>query len=439
MSGSSSGRLRAVRGRPHRPRPCSVTGGARGPDGPRMRGAARPRFGEVLGTCTLPVSGLPVYQPEGCCARLLVRAPSSPGRGPHSPTQPTDDRDAQRAIGAAGRCRRSYRPPTLTINPRSSSWINVVTASGIDIPASRATASGQGRRDRAFHTLRSPSSRSGRRRRRRRAIDAEVVAGGRSAPRISVAPSRIISSGVSASGLVTGPGTAKTSRPELERVVDGDPRAALRRALYHHQRAGRAPRRSGSVRGSAAAPPEYVGRVLARRSCRSPRSVRAVLGCSPGRRRRCPSRAPRRCVPPPGAHPRCAAASIPCAAPETTASPARDERSPRSCATSRPSVRTLPRAHDRDTLGRVTERPPEEEEARRRIRQVVQAGRRTRDPPARRTVAPALFDPSGGDLGVDLRQPLAVPVASQPASPNGLEATGRRALLPRFRVHSERT
>ena len=183
---------------------------------------------------------------------------ASPVEVGHSPTQPTDE-DAQR---------RSEPPvPSLVSpadahdQPASSSRTSVVTASGTDIPARRATASGD---DPAGQGVPHPSLVvvEVRRRRRRRVRSTPRSSRRSSAPRIIVAPSRIISSGVSArrAGHRARYGEDLTS--ELEGVIDGDPRAALRLAFHHHQRSRQ--RDDDPVpRGEVLRPRRNGGRVFA--------------------------------------------------------------------------------------------------------------------------------------------------------------------------------
>ena len=203
-------------------------------------------------------------------------------------------------------------------------------------------------------------------------------------PRIIVAPSRIISSGVSASGLVTGPGHGEDLTSELERVIDGDPGAAPRLALHHHERSTRGRPRSGSSRGSAEDLPGRRAGIRSR-ACRTRRSTRGAPGCSPGRRHRSRSRARRSCGPPPGGRPRVRAASIPCAAPDTTTIPAATSARPRSCAIARPRSEHFLEPTIATRPMPSVERLPAEEETRGRIRQVqepvVVLGIRRRDEP----------------------------------------------------------
>ena len=322
-------------------------------------------------------------------------------------------------------------------DPRSSSWINVVTASGIDIPASRATASGKDPPERAFHTLRSLVVEVGGAGGGAVAIDAEVVeevtrTSDERRPVTDHLERRL------RERARHGPRDGEDLPSEVERVIDGDPRPALRRALHHHQRTRE--RHDDPVPcGEVLRPRRNAGRVLAHDRAGLGDRVRAVLGCSPGRRRRSRSRAPRPFGPPAWSAPRCAAASIPCAAPETTARPARHERPPQVLRDVPPEVRALPRADDRDTArASHASGSPEQEEARRRIPEVEQPvvvlGIRRRDEPR-----PGLLDAelrsARGRSAAATRGPRRFPAGRA-------ERTRRIRVavpcLPRFRVHLER-
>ena len=306
-----------------------------------------------------------------------MRTPSSPG-GSTAP-QPTDAELAPSIEPPADA--RSYRPPTLTIARQLEPdqrghgvrdrhpCLDGRRASGSDPPS-------------AFHTLPSLVGRGPAARAAARPIDAEVVQEvvGASDHRRAVAD-HLERRLRERTRHRSRHGEDLTS--ELERVIDGDPGAAPRLALHHHQRTRERhddPVPCREVLRSAGTPGGYSLTIVPVR-----RSPRAGPGCSPGRRRRSPSRAPRPCGPPPGARPRVRQRRS--RAPRRTRRRARRPRARARGPARRPARGPSTSASRRSRHGRATlaERPPEEEEARRRIREVEQPvvvlGIRRRDEP----------------------------------------------------------
>ena len=149
-----------------------------------------------------------------------------------------------------------------------------------------------------------------------------------------MAPSRISASGTSESGLTTGPGTAKTSRPRSSAwstlIIDPLPAApstttSARPGRGHQPVARREPEGLG----------HHSGRVLADHRA-GDRDAIDQLGAAFGYGTSCPDPSTAMLVPPAASAPRCDAASIPRAAPLTTQAPTPPSPAPMLIATSLP-------------------------------------------------------------------------------------------------------
>ena len=157
------------------------------------------------------------------------------------------------------------------------------------------------------------------------------------------------------------PGTARTRRPSFA-APRRDERARCERSPRPPTSLRPARRRCGCARGTLGARLR-AGLILREHAARAQRLARTAPRAGPGRRRRRRSRARRRSRPPASSAPRCAAASIPSAPPDTIAKPGAPPR-PRAmrCARRHPASGAARAPDDRQPALATLRKPPDEPE-----------------------------------------------------------------------------
>ena len=315
------------------------------------------------------------------------------------------------ATCTVARWRRSNRPPELITRPRSSSRTRVVIVSGTDIRARRATASASRRPASAFQTRSSDAVEVGWRGGRQLPIDAQIVQEvvGTADQRRTV-PDHL-ERGL-CEGTRNGPRHGEDVPSQLEGMIDRDPRAAPGLALHDHQGSREGdhdpvPRREVPGTGRDA------GRVLAHDRAASddraeePPAARGIgdVDARAQDRDRAASGLERASM---------GGGIDPVRSAGDDREPRRYESAPEVLRDGTADIGALPRADDRDAVGKVSDRQPPEEQTHRRVREVeepvVVLGIGRRDEPS-----PDIRHARGGRVGVDPVEPLPVAVAPEPA------------------------